>query len=155
MDREKVEFAKTSIEKSSDFKNDSLIEFVILWIGLNALYNDNEGQEYEKFYRYISANEHLVKVVLSKEKAELKSIVDFVNQTHQHSRIREFIATRRAFLNPEGKDSTEHFAQFVYKIRNNMFHSEKPWNQADEAKLLEMVNPIIRRLISLSVEKLV
>jgi len=147
MENEKLEFARISIKKGAEFQNDPLIEFVILWIGLNALYDDDNGHEREKFCRYILANTDLVKSLLKKKTAELTKIIEFIGETHQHVRLNEFIRTRRAFLDPGSDGGVEHFGQFIYKIRNNMFHSEKPWNQKDEAKLLGMINPIVRDLL--------
>lgn len=153
MDIQRVEFAKASIQKSKAFTEDPLIEFVILWIGLNALYNDGEGREDEKFERYMLENNDLIKDVISKEQKTFVSLVEFVGNSYQHTRLNEFIRSRKAFLKPDSKDSAEHFRQLIYKIRNNMFHSEKPWNQEDEATLLKMVNPVIEQLLSMMVVK--
>lgn len=149
MEREKLEFAKNSLSKSEGFANDPMIRFVILWIGFNALYdNNNDDHEHEKVYNYFDTNADLLKPLIESEKTELEKIADFINQTHQHSRLNEFLRTRRGFLAVNiDRNGIRNFAEFVYKIRNNMFHSEKPWNQADETRLLEMVNPVFEKVL--------
>jgi hypothetical protein len=155
MDTEKIEFARTSIKKSANFTKDPLIEFIILWIGLNALYNDGDDQENEKFKRYIQANKAIIQKILVSHKEEIRSLVELIYKTPQHSRIGEYIKTRQSFLRPDSDDSVLHFQQLIYKVRNNMFHSEKSWNKESEASLLKILNPVVKDMLSLMIKSYV
>lgn len=148
MDTDKIEFAKSSIEKSGGFTDDPLIEFVILWIGLNALYDDGTDREHEKLERFITSNQDIIFRILATHKERLSSFVDFVNNTPQHSTISDFVRTRRAFLKPQALNSVSDFQELIYKVRNNMFHSGKPWIQEEEAKLLKILNPVVKDMLS-------
>lgn len=153
MDTDEISFAKASIKKSELFTNDPLIEFVILWIGLNALY-DNEGdKEKDKFDRYIMVNQSIIRNLLTKHEKSLLTIADFVNKTPQHLRLNEFLKTRKSFLKPKSSDAVLHFGQIIYKIRNNMFHAEKMWTQKDEEDLLKLVNPVMKDMLIILTQK--
>lgn len=60
----------------------------------------------------------------------------------------DFIRTKRAFLKPQAPNSVSDFQELIYKVRNNMFHSGKPWIQEEEAKLLEILNPVVKDTLS-------
>ncbi len=89
---------------------------------------------------------NIVLRILVAHKERLSSFVDFVNNTPQHSTISDFIRTRRAFLKPQAPNSVSDFQELIYKVRNNMFHSGKPWIQ-EEAKLLEILNPVVKDML--------
>lgn len=152
MDIDKIEFAKSSIDKSSGFTEDPLIEFVIIWIGLNALYDDGTDREHEKLERFINLQKDIITKILIAHKDQLSILVEFVNNTPQHSTISEFIRTRRAFLKPEAANAVLDFQELIYKVRNNMFHSGKPWIQEEEAKLLKILNPVVKDMLSKIIE---
>lgn len=150
MDSHILEFAKESVEKSEKFVDDPLVEFIILWIGFNALYNGfSTIGEYEpkKVIRYLGENKDIVKELLREEKIEIKSICDYIDKTDQHSKLRDYIKTRKAFLNPENNDSVDDFTGLIIQVRNNMFHAMKGWNQKEEENLLSKINPILKKLL--------
>ena len=156
MEKSKTEFARKSLEKSSDFKGDPFIRFIILWIGLNALYSQigweengkNYGQEVVK--NYFERRLETVYSLILRNRSELKELYAFISTTKQHKRLSSYLQTRKDFLKgkPHSKErAVETFAEFLYKIRNNMFHAVKQWNEKNEADLLAKVNPILEDLL--------
>jgi len=152
MDKEKTKFAKNSLLKSANFDNDPMIQFIILWIGFNALYDDGGGHEDKKVSRYFGANANTVVSLLERSNVKLKEVANFIDKTPQHAELSKVLKTRRSFLSPNPNDnSVDDFSQFIYQIRNNMFHAGKSWNQEDEDKLLQMINPVFKDMLSIFV----
>lgn len=148
MDYSRIKFAKKSLHKARRFQ-DPFIKFIVLWIGLNAFYhNDNIKRENEKIKTYFKSNKNLIFKLLSQNKQNLELISQFMNDTPQHRKLNEFLKTRRAFLILNDKDnSIKDFAEFISQVRNNMFHAAKVWDEEDEAKLLSMINPILEKFL--------
>lgn len=149
MKESRIKFAEKSLQKSHSFK-DPFIRFIVLWIGLNSLYyTDKYGFERQRIKWYFRNKEDLVFEFLRKNKRGLESIAQFINDTHQHVKLGEFLRTRRSFLRLiNKKSSVKDFTEFLYQIRNNMFHAVKEWDEKDEAKLLSMVGPILEKLLT-------
>lgn len=153
MGKEQVEFAKTSLEKASKFKDDPFLRFIILWIGLNALYSigANRGEETkDKLRNCFKKRKSLVHEVRRNNFEKLKDIECFIEVTPQHSSLRDELKTKKAFLkqNPQSlRDARMDFADFLRQVRNNMFHAKKGWKKELEAKLLRMFNPVLEDLV--------
>jgi len=149
MDCERIKFAKKSLNRASKFQQDPFIVFIILWIGMNALYHDPEvGYEKQKVENYFKKRKDLVFKFLSENKKDTNSIISFINRVPQHETLRDFLKTKKRFLTLTNKGkSVQDFALFLYKIRNNMFHAVKTWDEEAEAKLLSLVNPILTKLM--------
>lgn len=146
-------FAKTSLEKASKFKDDPFLRFIVLWIGLNALYstgaNRGEGTK-DKLRNYFEKRENLVHEVIRNNFEKLKDIECFIEVTPQHSSLRDKLRTKKAFLKqnpPSLRDARIDFADFLRQVRNNMFHARKGWKEEYEAELLRMLNPVLEDLV--------
>ena len=148
MDPSHIKFAKRSLQKTRKFK-DHFIKFIVLWIGLNALYyNPKIRREEDRIKSYLKNNKDLIFNFLYENQQNLESVADFIKNTPQHIKLSEFLKTRRAFLILKDKEnSINDFAEFLYYVRNHMFHAAKMWNEKDEATLLSMINPILGQLI--------
>lgn len=149
MENSRIKFAEKSLHKARKFR-DPFIKFIVLWIGLNALYGtiDRDKKEYKKIKNYFKNESDVIFKILCNNKEILESIGQFINNTSQHSGLKEFLKTRRAFfILKNEKESVNDFVDFLTKVRNNMFHAEKIWDEKDEAKLLLMVYPILEKII--------
>lgn len=155
MEESRVKFAEKSLERASHFNNDPFIKFIILWIGLNSLYGSYEGNEREKVMNYFQKKDKVISKVMSRHFNKLITLENFINNTPQHMNLRKYLRTNRAFLKKDklySEDAVKHFANFLYRIRNHMFHAEKSWDEKDEAKLLSKVNPILKEFLSELIE---
>lgn len=153
MEKSRIRFAKKSLDEASHFNKNPFIKFIILWIGLNSLYNYEAYQKYrekEKIKRYLLDYKKIVSELISENINKLLDIEKFIDNTPQHNKLREFLRTRRSFLireNYETKNAVIDFTEFLYQIRNNMFHAGKLWDEEEEAKLLLMVNTVLEKLL--------
>jgi len=157
MDIDRINFAKESLSKSKNFSlKDSLIEFIILWIGFNALYGEkNKRFEIEKIKAYLLDNKNVMIPLFKENSRKLKDLVHFVDETIQHEKLSDFLKSRRAFLRLENitDNSVTDFAEVIYEVRNNLFHAVKLWSQKDEEKLVSLFNPILRSMLSILISK--
>jgi hypothetical protein len=154
MDPDKKEFAKISLDKSAQFKDDPMIQFVILWIGLNALYSQMDGGERKKLQALLQKNCALVQDCLNDFIKQLQAIDSYVGIETQHRNLKKDLSTKRSFvINAQHPNAVSDFGAFIYQVRNNMFHAGKLWSQQEENKLLAMLNPIIESLLTKLVNK--
>ncbi len=151
MDSTRKDFAKKSLEKSKGFNDDQLIKFVILWIGLNALYDDaNSGEhEAEKVNYFFQQHEGKIREIIHKRENELQELQKVIQDYPlQHERIYQFLRSRRAIFNYQHSHSVKHLSELLNKIRNNMFHAVKDWEEEAEQKLVATINPILEDILS-------
>ncbi|MFC1649574.1 hypothetical protein ACFL2C_02545 [Patescibacteria group bacterium] len=149
MDTRKIEFARESLNKSKKFQDDPFVEFIVLWIGLNALYSEFAGREIDKLKCLLTQNQKAVIDILENSRKILLEIEDYINLTSQHNNLSVYLKTRRSFItNCVHDKSVEYFAEFLSEVRNNMFHAGKLWNKEEEGDLLKMVNSILFLLVN-------
>ncbi len=146
------DFAKKSIEKSKTFTDDPLIKFVILWIGLNALYDDDSQygrQEADKVKRFFQQNEEKIREIIHKREQELQKMQEVIQEyPRQHEKIKECLRTKGAIFKYKHSDSVTHLGELLNKVRNNMFHAAKDWKEEAEQKLISTINPILEDILS-------
>lgn len=161
MEKSKVNFAKKALEKSSYFRDNPFIRFIILWIGLNALYSQKgwkiNGRNYGEAVvkNYFKGRQEIVYSLISRKRSELNELFKFISTTKQHKRLFDYSRTRKDFLKskPDTKQrAIDTFTEFLYKIRNNMFHAVKEWDETSEAELLARVNPVLEDLLKSLIE---
>src|SRR5437588_4835538 len=107
MDSSRKDFAKKSLKKSKTFTDDPLIRFVILWIGLNALYDDPYygGWEAEKVKRFFQHNEGTIREIIYKREQELQAMQMVIcAYPRQHENIKESLRTKRAIFKDNHPD---------------------------------------------------
>ena len=154
MDPDKKEFAKISLDKSAQFKDDPMIQFVILWIGLNALCSQMDGGERKKLSALLQLNSALVRDCLHESSKQLIAIESYIISETQHRNLKKHLSTKRSFvINAQHPNAVSDFGAFIYQVRNNMFHAGKLWSQQEENNLLAMLNPIIESLLTKLVNK--
>lgn len=66
----------------------------------------------------------------------------------QHDSIKRFLQTRRAIFDYTHSDSVRHLRELLNKIRNNMFHAVKDWEEEAEQKLVATINPILEDILT-------
>jgi len=146
MDNKKINFTRKTLSKAEDF-DDQLIKFVILWIGLNALYDRDEEKKHEgeKVKAFFKNNEKIITKVINEEKHDLTRVEDVIYNKYpiQHQKIGEFLNKRRIIFIKQHPDRIKYLGEFLYQVRNNMFHSAKEWEEEAEARLLSEINPIM------------
>lgn len=146
MDNKKINFTRKALSKAEDI-DDQLIKFVILWIGLNALYDTDKGKkkEGEKVRDFFKNNEKIITKVINEEKHDRTKVEDVIYNKYpiQHQKIGEFLNTRWTILIKQHPDRIKHLGEFLYQVRNNMFHSAKEWEEEAEVRLLSEINPIM------------
>jgi hypothetical protein len=151
MESARTDFAKKSLEKSKGFNEDQLIKFVILWLGLNALYDDpyyGKG-EAEKVKYFFQQNERTIREIIHKREKELQEMQKVIqDHPQQHEKIYQFLQSRRALFNYKHSDSVTHLRELLNKVRNNMFHAVKDWEEVSEQKLISTINPILEDILS-------
>ena len=147
MDQARKEFSIKSLDKLKNFEEDVFISFIILYIGLNALYGESSGyvREKEKIKIFFKHNESSISGILKNNVYDLHKIVDYIKIEPQHRKLSEFVKTKRGFLN--NSPDVEHFAEFIYQVRNNMFHAAKLWDEDSEAELLKKINPVLESIL--------
>lgn len=155
--KNRIKFAEDYLEKVEKFDNDAFIEFIVLWLGLNALYDDKDEskrREWNKVEDYFGKNTQLIFNFLNQRNEEIQNVVDFVEDpSNHHHNLRDYLQSRRGFLTlSDEKKGVEDFAKFLYKIRCNMFHAGKLWSEEKERKLLQRVTPILKSLLKEFIE---
>src|SRR2546421_7303693 len=108
MNNSRNDFAKKSLEKSKGFNDDPLIKFVILWIGLNALYDDPAYgvREAEKVNNFFQQNERVIREIIHKREKELQEMQNIIQEYPiQHDRINQFLQTKRSIFDYTHPDS--------------------------------------------------
>ena len=107
MEKSKVDFANKSLKKSSHFRDDPFIRYIVLWIGLNALYSQkgweingrNYGEDVVK--NYFKGRQETVYSLISGKRCELNEIFEFIRTTEQHGKLFKYSRTRKDFLKIE------------------------------------------------------
>lgn len=151
MDSSRKGFAKKSLEKAEGFNDDPLIKFVILWIGLNALYDDSKYgiHEPEKVNGLFQENGEKIREIIHKREQELQELQKVIQKyPQQHDKINQFLRSRGAIFNYNHPDAIKHLSELLNKVRNNMFHAAKDWKEEAEQKLIATINPIVEDILS-------
>ena len=137
---------------SDSLENDAMLRFTILMLAFNAKYanlrgSDNGvGNDVSKLKSLFQANSQKVRQILAERNSQLQKLAEYIANTEQHSELNKDLVTRRGFLNSRNPDLND-FAGFVMKVRNNMFHAMKMWDENEELKLLDVLNPVLRDII--------
>src|SRR5262249_31158416 len=94
-------------------------------------------------------HEKEIREILHNREKELRKLHEVIQEYPiQHNRIEHFLQERRAIFEYAHPDAVKHLSELLKKIRNNMFHAVKDWQEEAEQKLVSTINPILEDILS-------
>jgi hypothetical protein len=163
MNRQRTNLLRNSLSKYEKYKDDGYIAFFCLWIGFSAIYKDSTlpicyknphsekelGNSGKKIWATLS-NSNCHKSI---DIHELKSLIQHINSKYQHTSLQNYIKKNLVCIAHylEGEANAAHIDQEIglmfNKVRNNLFHADKDWDQHEEEELVKLMNPLLFKLL--------
>ncbi len=150
-------------------ESDPFDQFFCFWIALAVAAaqwstlqgnSPNDGTDRDKVIRYLTGHEEFVAGVLSSS-PQLKCLAARIGSTHRNP----ILDTGKPELRGKFQRFADHYAdcqrldrgelvetlgEILNKVRNNVFHGRKIYDEEDDIKVLTLVNPILKELLQVS-----
>lgn len=132
--------------------DDSVDQFISIWISFNAIYGHKEGNEFRKIKSIINEFDmDTIKRILSCDEVQyfcqlIQPIKYFnINQEIENTSVAQDRLKRNIERDP--KHALENLMFILNKVRNNLFHGDKRLENIRDVKIVKHAYPIVKEIV--------